>query len=471
MSRLLLKKVVFARMEERNEAVTVSGEWLMGLEMVGETDAAAKEYGRMEKLLLLAAGCIAVDQTLLGTVLLVALAAGLRVAWRERGVTGLRIWPRYLKWLLFLLLAAGYLSLHNPLVTEPFVCTFNFFYVVGQYVAVVWLVTRFGNYFAGKKLFAKPPPYEEGLSFWEIFARQPFPLRVLRLLGWVAALTVLIGIGQHYFGGATDSLWVDREANPLLRNRVFSTWENPNIFAGYLCIVAAFVMGYISVEKNRRKRWGLFGFLLLVILCEVFTFSRGFWVAMTVEVLAFVLLFYRKGILYLLGVALGGAALAGPAVWQRLETLRHLTEDSSAAMRLAYLEIARDIVADHPLGIGWYNYRCVFPEYDFYFKNPDVVMYHSHNLFLNIAAELGVPGLLLFLCAWACLFYMAAKLVKRARFLWVKAFSAGYLLMCLGIITGGIGDHVLFNVRMGVLFWLLNTLLVVIWNLNRFASE
>ena len=145
---------------------------------------------------------------------------------------------------------------------------------------------------------------------------------------------------QHYFGGATDALWVDKEANPLLRNRVFSSWENPNIFAGYLCIVAAYVMGYISVEKNSRKRWGLFGILLLVILCEVFTFSRGFWVAMAAEVLAFVLFFYRRGILYLFGVALAGAALAGPAVWQRLNTLRHVTEDSSAAMRLAYLEIA-----------------------------------------------------------------------------------------------------------------------------------
>ena len=98
-------------------------------------------------------------------------------------------------------------------------------------------------------------------------------------------------------------------------------------------------------------------------------------------------------------------------------------------------------------------------------------MYHSHNLFLNIAAELGIPGLILFLCAWAGLLYMAVKLVKKARFLWVKAFSAGYLLMCLGITVGGIGDHVLFNVRMGVLFWLLNTLLVLIWNFNRFASE
>lgn len=439
--------------------------------MIGDTNVTAKEYSKMQKFLLLIAGCIAIDQTLLSVVVLLALLLGMQIAWKERGISQLRIWPCCLKWLLLLLLATGYISLHNPLVINTFDCTFNFFYVVGQYVSVVWLVTRFGNCFAGKSPFARPVPYEEGLPFWKIFMRQPFPLRMLRVLGWVAVVSVLIGIGQHYFGGATDATWVDQEANPLLRNRVFSSWENPNIFAGYLCIVAAYVMGYISVEKNSRKRWGLFGILLLVILCEVFTFSRGFWAAMAAEVLAFVLFFYRKGILYLAGVALTGAALAGPAVWQRLNTLRHITEDSSAAMRLAYLEIAQAIVEDHPLGIGWYNYRYVFPEYDFYFKNPDVIMYHCHNLFLNVAAELGIPGLILFLCAWSWLLYLAVKLVKKARFPWVKAFSAGYLLMCLGIIVGGIGDHVLFNVRMGVLFWLLNSLLVLIWNFNRFASE
>ena len=300
-----------------------------------DTNVTAKEYSKMQKFLLLIAGCIAIDQTLLSVVVLLTLLLGMQIAWKERGISQLRIWPRCLKWLLLLLLATGYISLHNPLVTNTFDCTFNFFYVVGQYASVVWLATRFGNCFAGKSRFARPAPYEEGLPFWKIFMRQPFPLRMLRVLGWVAVVSVLVGIGQHYFGGATDALWVDQEANQLLRNRVFSSWENPNIFAGYLCIVAAYVMGYISVEKNSRKRWILFGILLLVILCEVFTFSRGFWIAMAAEVLAFVLFFYRKGILYLLGVALAGAALAGPAVWQRLNTLRHVTEDSSAAMRLA----------------------------------------------------------------------------------------------------------------------------------------
>ena len=438
---------------------------------MNDKEISAKRYGRMQALLLLTAACIAIDQTLLSVVILIVLLKGIYIAVKERDIRQVRIWPRYLKWLLFLLLATGYISLHNPMISDTFSCTFNFIYVVGQYVSIAWLVTRFGNCFAGRGLFDKPLPCECGLSFWEIFNRQPFAVRVLRVLGWVALLSVLLGIGQHYFGGATDALWVDKETNPLLRNRVFSTWENPNIFAGYLCVVAAYIMGYISEEKDSRKRWILFGVLLLTLLCEIFTFSRGFWLAMAAELLLFVLFFYRKGILYFLGVVAGGAALAGPAVWQRVATLRHITEDSSAAMRLAYLEIAQTIVTDHPLGIGWYNYRYIFPEYDFYFKNPDVIMYHCHNLFLNVAAELGIPGLILFVLVWCSLLFMAWRLYRRTGCSWIRAFAVGYVLMSVGLIVGGVGDHILFNVRMGVLFWLLNTLLVLIWSFNSYVSE
>ena len=151
--------------------------------MIEDTNVTAKEYRKMQKFLLLIAGCIALDQTLLSIVILLSLLMGLQVAWKERGSSQLRVWPRYLKWCLLLLLATGYVSLHNPLVTHPFDCTFNFFYVVGQYVSVVWLVTRFGNCFAGKSPFARPAPYEDGLPFWKVFMRQPFPLRMLRVPG------------------------------------------------------------------------------------------------------------------------------------------------------------------------------------------------------------------------------------------------------------------------------------------------
>ena len=139
--------------------------------MIEDTNVTAKEYRKMQKFLLLIAGCIALDQTLLSIVILLSLLMGLHVAWKERGISQLRVWPRHLKWLLLLLLATGYVSLHNPLVTEPFDCTFNFIYVVGQYVSVVWLVTRFGNCFARKSPFDRPAPYVDGLPFWKIFIR------------------------------------------------------------------------------------------------------------------------------------------------------------------------------------------------------------------------------------------------------------------------------------------------------------
>lgn len=464
-----------------------------------------KENSRMKQGLLVLAFSIAFDQTLMGVLVTLCLGYGLYLARRQRNLPRLALWPKGLRYLLMGLWALGYLSLHNPLVQHAGVCTFNFIYVTGQYVALIWLLSRFGGSFVPPRIFSllpdgsgkgtdkgcggeavvgfsgeKSEPVssadERGeasdsggsgcgggmLSRWcTAFRRQPFPVQLLLVLGGASCIVVVLGILQHFFGTVTDGAWIDRNANPLLKVRVYSSWENPNILAGYLCLVASYVMGFISVTENRRQRWGFFGFLLLTLLCLVFTFSRGFWIAMTAQLLLFVAVFYHRGIWYLLGTGLVGGLLAGPAIWQRLATLRDVMEDSSAAMRLGYLEIARAIIADHPFGIGWYNYRYIFPEYDYYFKNPDVIMYHCHNLILNITAELGVQGALLFVLAWLFFLRMAWELHRRGRFSWIRGYGRGYLIMSLGMLVGSMGDHVFFNVRMGMLFWTASTLLLL----------
>ena len=122
-------------------------------------------------LLLAVAVAASLDQALLGFLVVVTLAAGGWQAWQERKAgTGLpgeaaglgqpgrnrpRLWPRPLQALVLLLLADAYLSLHSPANVHPFETTFNFFYVVGQYAAVVWLLGRFGSYFAGRPLFGR----------------------------------------------------------------------------------------------------------------------------------------------------------------------------------------------------------------------------------------------------------------------------------------------------------------------------
>ncbi|MEG0970402.1 MAG: O-antigen ligase family protein, partial [Acidaminococcaceae bacterium] len=73
--------------------------------------------------------------------------------------------------------------------------------------------------------------------------------------------------------------------------------------------------------------------------------------------------------------------------------------DTSVALRFSYVESSAWMIWEHPLGVGWYGYRYAFPDYDFYLQNAQVIMYHCHNLYLNVAAELGVVGLFILLAA------------------------------------------------------------------------
>ena len=62
-----------------------------------------------------------------------------------------------------------------------------------------------------------------------------------------ALLVVADGFYQFIFGIDTaDMKWVDGEAFPELRKRVFATWENPNILAAYLDIVICVLLGLFA---------------------------------------------------------------------------------------------------------------------------------------------------------------------------------------------------------------------------------
>ena len=85
--------------------------------------------------------------------------------------------------------------------------------------------------------------------------------RVAFAMALSAALVILYGFYQFIFGIDISSMkWVDGEAFPELSKRVFSTWENPNILAGYLDIVACIAVGLIGVLQ---RGWRILAILLL----------------------------------------------------------------------------------------------------------------------------------------------------------------------------------------------------------------
>lgn len=72
------------------------------------------------------------------------------------------------------------------------------------------------------------------------------------------------------------------------------------------------------------------------------------------------------------------------------------------------------------MGIGWGAYWMVYPEYDFYLQGADIRIVHAHNLYLNYAAEIGIPGMLSFM--W--LFFGSLVLALRQDFLPPKQLAA-----------------------------------------------
>lgn len=140
------------------------------------------------------------------------------------------------------------------------------------------------------------------------------------------------------------------------------------------------------------------------------------------------------------------------AVWHRLISIFG-TQDTSVALRFAYLKSTLFIIEEHPYGVGWYGFQYIYPEYDFYLNNPNVIMYHCHNLLLNILAELGWHGLVVFVLVLLVFAWHAYKLARFGVRPWLRAVGQGYLAALVGILAGGLTDHVYFNMDMGLMFW------------------
>ena len=379
---------------------------------------------------------------------------------------------------LYVLLAISATSIYFSM--DRFLSFWNWVYVVGQYAALVFVLLRYASVADSEQCAVESDEQnacctkqlsmqEKLLLLWQRFGCLPRPLQLIGAFLGVSLLVSVIGLAQKIFGVTAEGIWVDPKQFPDIKVRVFSTLVNPNILAGYLVLVIAYSTAFFNQTKAYKK-WRL-AFLvtgLLAALCLLYTYSRGNWVACAVMLLAFCVLFCRKAFIPILGGGAAVLATGGTAVLHRLASIQGgYGGDTSIALRMAYLKSTKWIIEEFPLGVGWYGYRFVYPTYNFYLADKSVIMYHCHNIFLNIWAELGAHGLLAFLVVWWGIFLPAAwRLAYHGRSLWLKAMGRGYVLATVGIIIGGLTDHVYFNTQMGLCFWTLGGLTMLCKKLN-----
>ena len=305
---------------------------------------------------------------------------------------------------------------------------------------------------------AFPDSIEEMLMFLGLMTAAPVCARVLRskarqdvfcaalLLSGV--LTSLYGIYQYVVGVPIDPAWVDTSSFEELTTRAYSTFGNPNVMGEYLIVACSLGVGMFWKERRGLLKFCYFCATGVMGLALLATGSRGAMLGLAVSAAVFALFAERR--LLPFGLA---AAAALPFVLPESIKSRFLGAlagtDSSTKYRMSIYGACFDMIRDYWLtGIGVGAFSLVYPRYVYAASNS----YHSHNLFLQVLLELGAVGFavfLLLLLTWAQRLCRAVARDKtRRRFL-----TGAVLSGMTGLLVQGMTDHLWFNYRIVLLFW------------------
>ena len=219
---------------------------------------------------------------------------------------------------------------------------------------------------------------------------------VAKALAAGAFLVMLWGFFQFVFGvDAADVKWTDPDAFPELRKRIFSTLENPNVLAGYLDVFICLALGLLSTVEHRSQKVVLVSAIILLSACLAMTYSRGAFLAIAIVFLVYGVLKDWRVIILFAAVSIL-IALNSPTFVDRIFSAFTMG-DTSEGVRVGIWVSTVAMISDHPFaGIGWGAYQYIYPQYNYYVADPDIIIYHAHNLYLNCAAEIGIVGALAF---------------------------------------------------------------------------
>jgi putative inorganic carbon (HCO3(-)) transporter len=247
---------------------------------------------------------------------------------------------------------------------------------------------------------------------------------------------------------------------------------NPNVMAGSLVLVFPLAAAFFifpdlpanlagdrpGLARLARLLAGGAAALMLVVL--VLTQSRSAWLAGIVSLALLASLRWRWGWVVAAGMLLCGALLVGRVGLAGFgEALVSASTPGSLADRVQVWQRAIYMIQDFPFtGIGMGTYSRVADRlYPFLTFAPGSVE-HAHNIFLQVAVDLGLPGLVAWLAVLLMGVYCASLAVHRQAAVraatWTRGLGVGLLASQAALVTHGFTDAVTWGmVRPAPLVW------------------
>ena len=260
------------------------------------------------------------------------------------------------------------------------------------------------------------------------------------------------GIMQYYTLGTTSKAWVDVELNPDLKTRVIGTFGNPNVFAEYLEHILPASIALIFVYKKWMNKAIAAVLATVMFICLLLTSSRGAWLGFAAAMIMFTVVKLSKYILLFLVGGILTIPLVPKVIIQRISTIGNI-KDSSNEYRTYIWEGTIKMIKDFwvtGVGYGYWAFKNTFYEYSI----KGTKTWHSHNMYLEIMAEMGIFGLLTFAWFVLSLFKHSIKFILKTKDKYLSYISAGLLAGFLSIMVHGVAEHILYMPKSVIMFWM-----------------
>lgn len=257
--------------------------------------------------------------------------------------------------------------------------------------------------------------------------------QVARLYCWIAVgatISAGVAIFQYFF-------------NPhiSLVNRVTGLTGHWMTFAGLQMLSLLALLALLLTDRSANYRW-IYPAIPIQVFALALSQTRSAWFGFFAGLLTLVCLTNRRWI-WAVCVAAGSAYWLLPQQFQqRLQASTDLS-DSTTRIRVELLRTGWNMIKAHPFfGVGPRMIPIEYPLFNTTNEFPAWVYQHLHNNFVQIAAELGLGGLLAWLALLATFAVHSARQLTDGQVPEPRKFAARAALACIvALLVAGLFEY------------------------------
>ncbi|MBI4430614.1 MAG: O-antigen ligase family protein [Candidatus Omnitrophica bacterium] len=327
-----------------------------------------------------------------------------------------------------------------------------------------------GSYYGSGRLWIGVIQYKRWITpfilFFLILNTVKDKQTIKQIVNVIIFVTTLVGLMAIY-----DYIEIGNVSS-LEKARVGGIVDQPNMLAAFFNYYMFLPLGFLLMNMRKFKYWLLLIPFLICFRGIMVTFSRGGYLAFALGMYA--ITFFRSKLYFAFLLFFTWLAALNPILLpagiryrmgQTLEQPVSYVEttsdiegslETSSRSRVEVWKGGLKMVADYPFfGVGYDLFQ---PMIKYYWSGERPI--DAHNTYLIIAAEMGIPALIIFLWLIGLVFWNTYALYKSTHDPYSKALALGFLGGLFALLMNNMFGSRLDSQEVFSYFWILAAMIV-----------